>query len=89
VLGGFGNIAGHIEFWDNNRKKSIASIKAPGSTAWAWSPCSRFFLTATLFPRLRVDNGFKVRRSAHDSVEPTHATLHRKPSHELRLSTNA
>mmetsp|Transcript_64947 Transcript_64947/g.154959 ORF Transcript_64947/g.154959 Transcript_64947/m.154959 type:complete len:625 (-) Transcript_64947:293-2167(-) len=62
VLGGFGNIAGHIEFWDNNRKKSIASIKAPASTSWAWSPCSRFFLTSTLFPRLRVDNGFKIHK---------------------------
>jgi translation initiation factor 2A len=60
VLGGFGNISGNMQFWDNNRKKMMAEVKAPGSTNYAWSPCSRFFLTATLFPRLRVDNGFKV-----------------------------
>mmetsp|Transcript_70221 Transcript_70221/g.146343 ORF Transcript_70221/g.146343 Transcript_70221/m.146343 type:complete len:631 (+) Transcript_70221:36-1928(+) len=60
MLGGFGNISGNLEFWDNNRKKVIAAVKAPGTTSWAWSPCSRFFLTATLFPRLRVDNGFKI-----------------------------
>jgi hypothetical protein len=25
-----------------------------------WSPCGRYFLTATTSPRLRVDNGLKV-----------------------------
>ncbi|EKX45057.1 hypothetical protein GUITHDRAFT_94821 [Guillardia theta CCMP2712] len=60
LLGGFGNISGNLEFWDNNRKKLIANVKAPGTTNWSWSPCSRYFLTATLFPRLRVDNGFTI-----------------------------
>jgi hypothetical protein len=35
VLGGFGNIAGHIELWDNNKKKQLAVVKAPGTTNWS------------------------------------------------------
>lgn len=36
VLGGFGNISGNMQFWDNNRKKMMVEIKAPGSTNYAW-----------------------------------------------------
>eukprot|EP00961_Rhodomonas_salina_P145026 1952119-Rhodomonas_salina.1 len=60
MLGGFGNIQPNLEFWDNNRKKRIAHVKCPSTTTWSWAPCSRLFLTSTLFPRLRVDNGFKL-----------------------------
>ena len=30
------------------------------SVAYEWSPDSKYFLTAILFPRLRVDNGFRI-----------------------------
>ena len=36
------------------------------TVAFGWSPDSRLFLTAILFPRLRVDNGFRVRRHQRD-----------------------
>lgn len=26
-----------------------------------WSPCGRYLMTATVAPRLRVDNGFQAR----------------------------
>ena len=60
LLGGFGNISGHLELWDNNKKKQLCTTRVSDSTAFAWSPCSRFILFNTLFPRLRVDNGFKI-----------------------------
>ena len=60
LLGGFGNISGHLELWDNNKKKQLCTTRVPDSTNWSWSPCSRFILFATLFPRLRVDNGFRL-----------------------------
>ena len=61
-LAGFGNLPGEMDFWDTNKLKRIGSAMAHGATSHAWSPDSRYFLTATLHPRLRVDNGFKLWR---------------------------
>mmetsp|Transcript_4680 Transcript_4680/g.20030 ORF Transcript_4680/g.20030 Transcript_4680/m.20030 type:complete len:243 (+) Transcript_4680:1613-2341(+) len=30
------------------------------TTSFSWSPCSRYIIAATSFPRLRVDNGYRV-----------------------------
>ena len=30
------------------------------ATVYEWSPDSRYFMTATLAPRMNVDNGFKI-----------------------------
>jgi translation initiation factor 2A len=60
MLGGFGNISGHLELWDNNKKKQLCTTRVSDATSWSWSPCSRFLLFCTLFPRLRVDNGFRI-----------------------------
>ena len=63
LLGGFGNMGGEVEFWDRNKLKPTGPVvRAPGTVSCAWSPCGRWALTATLSPRLRVDNGFKVWR---------------------------
>lgn len=35
-------------------------LSASNSSTCEWSPCGRYILTATLSPRLRVDNGVKV-----------------------------
>ncbi|XP_052869752.1 eukaryotic translation initiation factor 2A [Anopheles cruzii] len=60
VFGGFGNLPGYIETWDLNRRKQLASFKAPDTTMLEWSPTGDKFLTATTAPRLRMANGFKV-----------------------------
>ncbi|KAG0231791.1 hypothetical protein BGW42_008624 [Actinomortierella wolfii] len=60
VLAGFGNLAGTMDFWDRKTLKKIASVSARDTTACEWSPDGRFILTATLSPRLRVDNGYKM-----------------------------
>ncbi|KAF9932583.1 hypothetical protein BGZ75_008526 [Mortierella antarctica] len=60
VLAGFGNLAGTMDFWDRKTLKKIASVSARDTTACEWSPDGRHILTATLSPRLRVDNGYKI-----------------------------
>lgn len=62
ALAGFGNLAGAVEFWDKNKQTLVGRAQLPCTTMFSWSPCSRYFLGATTFPRLRVDNGFKVVR---------------------------
>lgn len=62
ALAGFGNLAGMVEFWDKNRKTLVGRAELPCTTQHSWSPCSRYFMGATTFPRLRVDNGYRVVR---------------------------
>ncbi|CAN8075999.1 unnamed protein product [Agarophyton chilense] len=62
ALGGFGNLPGAVEFWDKNKMVLVGRAQMSCTTMCSWSPCSRYFLGATTFPRLRVDNGFKVVR---------------------------
>jgi len=60
LLGGFGNLRGKIEVWDNKTFKLIAPIDAPDTTHLQWCPDGQHFMTSTTAPRLRVDNGAKV-----------------------------
>ncbi|CAG8503554.1 6338_t:CDS:10, partial [Cetraspora pellucida] len=57
---GFGNLAGTIDIWDRENLKKISTIEAPNSSECFWSPDGRYIMTATLSPRLRVDNGYKI-----------------------------
>lgn len=59
-LAGFGNLAGDMDFWDRNKLKKMGSANSNSATCHTWSPDSRYFVTATTFPRLRVDNGYKI-----------------------------
>ncbi|KAJ2448877.1 hypothetical protein EV183_005202 [Coemansia sp. RSA 2336] len=60
ALAGFGNLSGSIDLWDRKRLVKIGSVDAHGSSLCAWSPDGRYLLTATLSPRLRVDNGIRI-----------------------------
>lgn len=60
VSAGFGNLAGEMDFWDRSTLKKIGSCQASNASVCNWSPCGRFVLTATVTPRLRVDNGYKL-----------------------------
>lgn len=57
---GFGNLAGGVDVWEISTRKKIAEFKASNSSHCEWSPCGQYILTATLSPRLRVDNGVKI-----------------------------
>lgn len=57
---GFGNLAGGVDIWDVSTRKKVAEFQASNSSHCEWSPCGQYVLTATLSPRLRVDNGVKL-----------------------------
>ncbi|KAL0092443.1 eukaryotic translation initiation factor eIF2A-domain-containing protein [Phycomyces blakesleeanus] len=59
-IAGFGNLNGTIDLWDRKSLTKVKSFQAPNASHCEWSPCGRYLLTATLTPRLRVDNGFKM-----------------------------
>jgi translation initiation factor 2A len=60
LLAGFGNLAGKIDIFDRRTLRKVCTIDAPNTSHCEWSPDGRFLLTATLSPRLRVDNGVKI-----------------------------
>lgn len=70
TLGGFGNLAGGMDFYDKNKLKKMpqydpntgADLGSNGNTAscavgYGWSPCCRYFMVSTTTPRMNVDNG--------------------------------
>ncbi|CAE1174123.1 EIF2A [Acanthosepion pharaonis] len=59
-LAGFGNLQGNLEFWDVKQKKLINTSKAMDTTYFCWCPDGEHFITATMAPRLRVGNGYKL-----------------------------
>ncbi len=61
MLGGFGNLIGEMEFWDLYKKKRLGVAQDPhGAKSFQWTPDGRRFITASLRPWRRVDNGYKV-----------------------------
>jgi translation initiation factor 2A len=60
ALAGFGNLAGKIDIHDRRTLAKVCTIDAPNTSHFEWSEDGRFILTATLSPRLRVDNGIKI-----------------------------
>jgi translation initiation factor 2A len=61
MIGGFGNLAGEMDFFDCFKFKLIGSAKdSNGAKYYSFSPDGRLFLTAVLRPWRRVDNQFKV-----------------------------
>ena len=60
TLAGFGNMSGELSFYDRKTNRCLGTVDAHMTVNYGWSPCSRYFLTAILFPRLRVDNGYRV-----------------------------
>ena len=60
ALAGFGNLAGKTDIFDRRSLSKVCTIDAPNTSWCEWSPDGRFLLTATLSPRLRVDNGIKI-----------------------------
>jgi translation initiation factor 2A len=60
ALAGFGNLAGKLDMFDRRTLTKVCTIDAPNTSHCEWSPDGRFLLTATLSPRLRVDNGIKI-----------------------------
>lgn len=61
LVAGFGNLAGQIDVYDMEKDyRKICTIESGNPSVCTWSPDSRYILTATTSPRLRVDNGIKL-----------------------------
>ncbi|KAJ2892438.1 putative eukaryotic translation initiation factor 2a protein [Zalerion maritima] len=61
LVAGFGNLAGQIDVYDLERDYAkICTIESGNPSVCQWSPDSRYIMTATTSPRLRVDNGVKL-----------------------------
>eukprot|EP00924_Labyrinthula_sp_SR-Ha-C_P005240 maker-scaffold_1-snap-gene-25.12-mRNA-1 protein AED:0.00 eAED:0.00 QI:119/1/1/1/1/1/2/132/594 len=72
ALAGFGNLPGDIEFWDlsplvrskksgeNPLPRKLGKNKAQTPVDFGWSADGRLFLTASTYPRRRVDNSLQI-----------------------------
>lgn len=61
LVAGFGNLAGQIDVYDLEKDyRKVCTIESGNPSVCDWSPDSRYILTATTSPRLRVDNGIKL-----------------------------
>jgi len=69
MLGGFGNLAGGMEFWDHFKFRKLGEcVDRDGAKSFEWTPDGRNFITASLRPWRRVDNGYKVWTYAGEQV---------------------
>jgi len=68
---GLGNLAGEMFLWDREKLKLISDISARDASHVEWAPDARHIITATLFPRLRVDNGYKIWKFDGTLIEET------------------
>lgn len=61
LVAGFGNLAGQMDIYDLEKDyRKICTIEGGNPSVCEWSPNSKYILTATTSPRLRVDNGVKL-----------------------------
>jgi translation initiation factor 2A len=75
-LAGFGNLAGGMSFWDNNKNKLTSGalnlanqVRAEAVVGYGWSADSRVFLCSTCSPRMNVDNGVRLFRYNGDELK--------------------
>ncbi len=61
LVAGFGNLAGQIDVYDLTKDyRKVCTIESGNPSVCECSPDSRYIMTATTSPRLRVDNGVKL-----------------------------
>jgi translation initiation factor 2A len=60
VAGGFGNLPGDIDVWDKNKALCLSTVSIPCTVICEWGPDGRHFVSASTFPRMRVDNFVQV-----------------------------
>ena len=59
-VGGFGNLAGDMDFFDTASFAVLGRANAHTSTQWEWSPDGAFLACGVTAPRRHIDNGFHV-----------------------------
>eukprot|EP00388_Colpodella_angusta_P020845 GDKJ01052499.1.p1 GENE.GDKJ01052499.1~~GDKJ01052499.1.p1 ORF type:complete len:248 (-),score=51.23 GDKJ01052499.1:78-821(-) len=63
MSGGFGNMMGDIDIWHagGGQTKPIGQTRVNCTVIVKWSPCGRYFLCASTFPRRKMDNFVSIR----------------------------
>eukprot|EP00158_Paraphelidium_tribonemae_P004488 Partr_v1_DN26783_c0_g1_i2_m8742 putative eukaryotic translation initiation factor len=61
LMAGFGNLAGYVEIWERQHLRKVNSYQEDLAVYCEFTPQGTNILTATLSPRLRVDNRFRIR----------------------------
>lgn len=86
LVAGFGNLAGQMDVYDLEKDyRKICTIEGGNPSVCEWSPDSKYILTATTSPRLRVDNGIRLWHVGggimynEDMVELYHVTWRPQP----------
>lgn len=69
LSGGFGNMMGDIDVWHvlGGQTKPIGQTRANCTVSVKWSPCGRYFLCNSTFPRRKTDNFVSMRY--YDAME--------------------
>lgn len=60
LIGGFGNLAGEIDFWSLETKKQVGKAKAYCSVSVNWADDGKHVLCAVLHERVKVDNEIRI-----------------------------
>lgn len=60
LIGGFGNLAGEVDFWNMNTHKEIGKTKAYCTVGIDWAPDGKHVLSAVLHERVKVDNEIRI-----------------------------
>mmetsp|Transcript_56173 Transcript_56173/g.119589 ORF Transcript_56173/g.119589 Transcript_56173/m.119589 type:complete len:637 (+) Transcript_56173:170-2080(+) len=55
-IGGFGTLAGDLDFYDRSKDECIASLRAPLTVGCEFGPDGRHFLACTVAPRMNEGN---------------------------------
>lgn len=90
LVAGFGNLAGQIDIYDLEKDfRKVTTIESGNPSVCEWSPDSRYLMTATTSPRLRVDNGIKLWHVSggimynEDMVELYHVVWRPQPADQI------
>lgn len=68
ALGGFGNLAGELDFLDVASKRTFKSTRAECTVECEWAPNGRVLMTSSTHPRMRVDNNITFFRYTGEKV---------------------
>lgn len=60
LIGGFGNLAGEVDFWSLDNHKELGKTKAYCSVGVHWAPNGKHLLSSVLYERVKVDNEVRI-----------------------------
>jgi translation initiation factor 2A len=62
LIGGFGNLAGEVDFWCLDTHKELGKTKAYCSVSVEWAKDGKHVMCAVLHERVKVDNEIRIIR---------------------------